>query len=144
MDAAVLIGRILLASIFIFSGLNKFGDIAGTADQIAQHGLPMAALLAPLSAAVEVVAGILLVAGWQTRYAAFTLAAFTLAATWFFHNFWTLPDGAERTAQMGNFMKNIAIIGGFLVLAAHGAGRYAIEGRTHILGGTTRRPVSRH
>lgn len=136
MDGAVLLGRILLASIFIFSGISKFGDIAGTADQIAQHGLPMPQLLAPLTAALEVVAGILVAVGWQTKYAALALAVFTLAAGLFFHDFWTMPDGQERTMQMANFMKNIAIVGGFLVLAAHGAGRYAIETRSHIFGRT--------
>lgn len=128
MDGAVLTGRLLLVAIFIFSGANKLMDPGATAEMIAGKGLPAPELLAYAAGLLEVLAGLAIAVGWMTAPAALGLAAFTLLAGVLFHDFWNYT-GAEGQTQMQNFMKIIGIIGGFLVLAAHGPGRYAIGRR---------------
>jgi putative oxidoreductase len=129
MDAALAIGRILLAAIFIFSGIGKFADVPGTAAYIASKGLPLPEVLTLVSGAVELIGGMLIVIGWQVRLAAVVLLLFTAAAAGLFHDFWHLPAGAERDDQMIHALKNLSIVGGFLVLAAAGPGRFSIDGR---------------
>lgn len=101
---------------------------------IGSKGLPMPQVLAALSAAVELGGGVLIVVGWQTRIVALALGAFTLVTAYFFHDFWHMPPGAEHTDNQIHALKNLSIFGGFLMLAAVGAGRYSIDGpcRVHV------------
>ena len=122
-NAVLLIGRILLSVMFIMAGLSKFGDIAGTAGYIGSVGLPAGTILAWLSAIFEVVAGLAILIGFQTRIAAWLLAAFCVVAAVIFHN-----DFADFN-QMTFFMKNITIAGGFLALSVTGAGAISIDSR---------------
>ena len=120
-----LIGRLLLAYLFIPAGLGKISGFAGTAGYIASKGLPMPEVGAVLAI---LACGILLLIGFKTRWAALALAVFTLAAAFFFHNYWAVP--AEQVmAQRINFNKNLAIAGGLLLLAAFGAGAFSVDGR---------------
>jgi putative oxidoreductase len=127
-DAILLIGRILLVVMFLFSGFGKFADLSGTAAQIASKGLPMPMLLASLAATAEILGGLMIVVGWQTRIAALGLMLYTLIAAYYFHDFWTMPEGAEHMNAMIHAMKNLSVAGAFLMLAAVGAGRYSIDG----------------
>jgi putative oxidoreductase len=129
MDAALAIGRIVLVIIFIASGVGKFADLAGTAAYIASKGLPYPQLLAAAAGTGEVVLGLAIAIGWQTRLAAIGLIVFSAAAAFLFHDFWNLPAGGERANQMIHAMKNLSIIGGLIVLAAAGAGRWSYDGR---------------
>lgn len=126
-DAMLAVGRIALAVIFVMSGLQKFMDLGATAGAIASKGLPVPMVLAAMSAAAELGGGLLIVIGWQTRWAALALAFFTLVAAYFFHDFWHM-EGAARQANMIHALKNLSIFGGFVMLAAVGAGRYSIDG----------------
>lgn len=123
-----LIGRILLAALFLPAGLSKIGAFAGTVGYISSAGLPLPQLAAAIAIAVEVGGGLALLAGWGTRFAAFALAAFTLVASVGFHNFWAMPPEQVMMQQL-MFFKNIAVVGGLLVLAAHGAGAWSVDGR---------------
>ncbi len=123
-----LVGRILLAALFIPAGLSKITGFAGTAGYIASKGLPLPEVGAAIAIAVEVLAGLALLFGFGTRVAALALAVFTLAATFIFHNFWALPADQVMMQQL-MFMKNIAVVGGLLVLAAHGAGRFSVDAK---------------
>jgi putative oxidoreductase len=123
---AALVGRILLAAIFIMSGFNKIGGFEGTAGYIASKGLPLPQVLTAATILVELGGGILLVLGWKARWAALAIAVFTLLAAFFFHNYWTYPE-AQRMEQYINFWKNIAIVGGMLAVFAFGPGRYAVD-----------------
>lgn len=125
-DAAALVGRILLAVLFIPAGFAKIGGFAGTAGYIASKGLPLPEVGAAVAIAVEIVAGIALLVGWKTRWAALVLAAFTLAATVFFHNFWGVPADQQMVQKL-MFNKNIAVVGGLLLAFAFGPGRYALD-----------------
>ncbi|KAB2914145.1 MAG: DoxX family protein [Hyphomicrobiaceae bacterium] len=116
-----LVGRLLLAAIFIQSGWGKIGGYDATAIYMGKAGVP--GTLLPLVIAVELLGGILIVIGWQTRLAAIGLAVFTVLTAVFFHmNF----GDRMQTIQ---FMKNLAIAGGFLALAAGGAGAWSVDGR---------------
>jgi putative oxidoreductase len=126
-DGLLLIGRIMIAVMFIFSGFAKFMDLAGTAGMIASKGLPVPMVMAGLAAAAEVLGGLMIVFGWQTRIAALGLIVYTALATFFFHDFWNMADQA-RQDNMIHAMKNLSVAGGFLMLAAVGAGRFSIDG----------------
>ena len=119
-----LIGRLLLAAMFILSGFGKLGDPSGTIGYIASAGLPLPPVAYAVALAVEIGAGILLVLGYRARWVALILAAFTLASAIGFHT-----DFADQN-QMIHFMKNLAITGGFLQIAAFGAGAFSLDGRT--------------
>jgi putative oxidoreductase len=127
-DALLAIGRILIAIIFVSSGIEKFMDLGQTASALASKNLPYPDVLAALTATLELAGGLLIILGWQTRIFALALAAFSAVAAYFFHDFWNLPAEPQHTDMMIHFMKNISIIGGFLMLCAVGAGRYSLDG----------------
>lgn len=118
-DAAKLVGRILLALMFVLAGWSKIGGYAGTQQYMASAGVP--GLLLPLVIIVELIGGLMIVVGYKTRLAALVLFAFTIVASLLFHQFWAQP------AQYQAFMKNLAVAGGFLVLFAAGAGAYSVD-----------------
>ena len=117
-DGAKLIGRILLALMFVLGGYSKIGGYAGTQAYMASAGVPGALL--PLVIITELLGGLLIVVGYKTRLVALALAGFTLVATLLFH---MAPDPVQKIM----FMKNLAITGGFLVLFASGAGRWSLD-----------------
>ena len=123
-----LIGRILLAIMFLLAGISKIGGFAGTAGYIASKGLPMPDVLTALTIVVEIGCGLALILGYCTRWAALILAGFTLVASVIFHNFWDLPAAQQMTQQL-MFMKNMAVTGGLLTLAAWGAGALSLDGK---------------
>ena len=123
-----LVGRILLAVLFLPAGLSKISGFEGTVGYIASKGLPMPSVGAVIAILIEVIGGLALIAGFGTRWAALALAAFTLVATFVFHNFWGMPPEQVMMQQL-MFFKNIAVVGGLLVLAAHGAGAWSVDGK---------------
>jgi putative oxidoreductase len=123
---ALLLGRLMLAAVFLPSGIDKAMALAGTASFIASKGLPAPMLLAGATAALEIAAALALIAGWRVRWAALALCAFTLLAGLLFHDFWAAtPEMAM--AQRHAFFKNIGIAGG--LLAAVDAGPIALDAR---------------
>jgi putative oxidoreductase len=123
-----LVGRLLLALLFVPAGVMKITGFSGTVGYIASVGLPLASLGAVLAIVVEVGAGLALALGWRTRWAALLLAVFTLAATVLFHNFWAMPADQAFVQQL-MFFKNIAVVGGLLVVAAFGAGALSLDAK---------------
>ena len=109
---AVPAGRILIALIFVIAGYNKIGGYEATADYMSAMGVPGGLL--PLVIALELGGGILLILGFFTRYLALALAGFCLLSAVIFHS-----NIADQTQQL-MFLKNLAIAGGFLFLAANG------------------------
>jgi putative oxidoreductase len=123
-DASItVLGRVFLAALFLMSGLSKLGAAAATTGYIAAAGLPFPAVLYAVTLAVEIGAGLLLLIGFQARPAAAVLALFTVAAAIFFHN-----KFADQN-QAIHFLKNLAIAGGLLQVAAFGAGRFSLDAR---------------
>ncbi len=113
------VARLFLGQIFLLAGISKISSYAGTQGYMDAMGVP--GTLLPLVIALEIGGSLAIIAGWQTRLASIALAVFTLAAAAIFHN-----DLADQT-QMIMFMKNIAIAGGFILLAVHGAGGYSLD-----------------
>jgi len=127
-DSLALLGRVLLALLFIPAGFGKLTAFAGTVGYIASVGLPLPQLGAALAIIVELGFGILLLVGFKTRLSAIVIAVFTIAAAVFFHNYWAMPADKAYVNQL-MFFKNVAIAGGLFVIAAFGAGRFSIDKR---------------
>jgi len=125
----LLVGRILLALVFLIAGTRKLMAVAGTAGYFAKLGFPMPEVMVWVAIVVEIGGAILLIAGWKVRWAAWLLAIFTLVATFAAHRFWEFSDAAQYAAQMNNFLKNLAIIGGMVIIAATGPGPISVDGR---------------
>ena len=127
-NTAALVGRILLAVIFITSGFAKITGFEGTVGYIASKHLPLPQLGAIIAIVVELGGGILLAVGFKARWAGLALAIFTLAAGFLFHDFWN-ADAAAKMGQQINFWKNVAIAGGMLMVFAFGPGAYSVDKR---------------
>jgi putative oxidoreductase len=121
-----LLGRVLLASIFVYSGFGKITDFQGTAGYIASAGLPIPQFLAVGAIIVEFIVGLALLIGFRARWAALVLVVFLIVITPIFHNFWSVSP-ADAMSQQINFIKNIAIMGGMLMVMAFGPGRYSVD-----------------
>ena len=119
----LLIARILLSIIFIMAGFGKLTSVAGTAGYMASMGIPMPYLTVWLVIALELLGGLAILFGFFTRYAAWALAAFCVASGYLAH------FQPEDQMQMTSFVKNLALAGGFLALAAAGAGSFSIDAR---------------
>ncbi|MFZ5757166.1 MAG: DoxX family protein [Pseudomonadota bacterium] len=115
-----LAGRILISVIFVMAGYSKIGSYEGTAGYMASQGVP--GELLPLVILTELGGGLAIILGFQTRIAAIALAGFSILSGILFHN----PADA---AQQIMFMKNLALGGGFLFLAAHGAGAWSLDAK---------------
>jgi putative oxidoreductase len=115
----LLVGRILLAHIFLLSGITKISAYAGTQGYMESVGVPGALL--PLVILTEIGGALALITGWQTRWAAVALAGFSVVAALLFHT-----NFADQM-QMIMFMKNWAMAGGLLVLAVAGAGELSLD-----------------
>lgn len=123
-----LLGRILLASLYVPAGFGKLTNFDATVGYIASSGVPLPQLAAAAAVGVELGLGMLLLVGWQTRWAALGIAFFTLVVSIIFHNFWAVPAD-EVMQQQQSFFKNIAVIGGLLTVAAWGAGAWSFDGK---------------
>lgn len=122
-----LLGRILIALIFVASGAGKIAGFDGTVAYIASKGLPLPQLAAIAAIIVELGGGIAVIVGWKARWAAAAMLVFTASAAVIFHNFWGVPaDQAQN--QMIHFMKNISMMGGLLFVIIHGSGALSLDG----------------
>ncbi|HEY6051790.1 MAG TPA: DoxX family protein [Thermoanaerobaculia bacterium] len=119
------VGRILLAAIFILSGVGKITAWSGTAGMMAAKGLPAPQVLLALAIAFEILGGLSVATGYRARTGALMLIVFLILATLIFHNFWAY-QGGEREMQMAHFLKNVAILGGLLIVVARGPGRPSV------------------
>jgi len=113
----LVLGRVLLSAIFILSGLGKlphFNDIAG---MMAGKGIPLASVALVITLFIEIGGGLMVLIGFKARYAALVMAVWLIPVTLVFHHFWGIP-AEQQQDQMVNFLKNVAIMGGLLVLAS--------------------------
>lgn len=121
LSLAPAVARAMLASLFVVSGFGKLAAPAATKAYITSAGLPLPDLAYLVAVVVEVGLGLALLLGYRTRVVAALMAAFTLATAFAFHS-----DFAD-SVQMTNFLKNVAISGGLLLVAAYGAGAFALD-----------------
>ncbi len=128
-SALSFIGRVLFVLLFLPAGIGKITGFAGTVGYINSVGLPAPELATVVALLVEILGSLCLLAGYQTRIASIVLAVFTLVATFFFHNYWAAPADQAFVAQL-LFFKNIAVVGGLLILAAQGAGAWSLDAKS--------------
>jgi len=125
-DAVSLLGRVLLAAMFVRYGYSKIGAFAGTAGAIASKGVPLPEIAAAVAVAIELGLGIFVLVGYKARFAAAIMGLYLAFITPLFHNFWAL-SGAQAMAQEQSFYKNVSAVGGLLVLAVYGAGGFSLD-----------------
>lgn len=123
-----LIGRILLAIVFVPAGFGKIAGFAGMVGYATSVGLPLPQVGVAIALVIELFGGLALLIGFRARYAALALAVFTLVASFFFHAYWAVPAEQQMMQQL-MFFKNIAITGGLLAFAAFGAGAFSLDAR---------------
>ncbi len=126
-----LLGRLLIVALFLPAGLSKLMNFEGTLGYFNSLGMPVPSLALVIAIVVELLGSIAIILGFQTRIVAIILAIFTFAATLLGHAFWAVPAEMVFVTQL-LFFKNIAVIGGLLVLASNGAGKFSIDGRKEI------------
>lgn len=127
-NAYALVGRLLIALLFVPAGLSKIGGFDGTVGYIASKGLPAPTLGAVIAILVEVGLGLALAFGFKARASALVLAIFSVVSGIFFHNYWAMEAGQVMVNQI-MFMKNLAIAGGLLSVVAWGAGAYSLDAK---------------
>jgi putative oxidoreductase len=127
-DVVSLVGRVLLGLIFLLAGIDKIMGLEGTIKYATGAGVPMPNIAIYAAIVIEVGMGLLLIAGFQTRYASIVLIVFILATIFFFHQYWNM-EGPPRGMNRITLFKNLAIIGGLLMLIVAGPGRYSVDAR---------------
>ena len=121
------LGRALFSAIFIVAGFGHFS--AGSIGYAASQGLPLASILVPLSGILAILGGLSILFGLHARLGAWLLVLFLLPVTLTMHAFWVIDDPAARAMQQGMFMKNVAMLGGALLIAHFGAGPISLDAR---------------
>lgn len=124
-DILLLIGRIMLAWIYMRGGFGKLFDVGAVAASFPPRGIP--AFMAYISVPVEFFGGLALIFGFATRYVVMVMVIFTLVATFSSHRYWEFADAAARRAQDTSFWKNVSMLGGFAFLFVTGAGRFSLD-----------------
>jgi putative oxidoreductase len=125
-DTAALVGRILLAILFLKSGWGKVGAFEQTAGYMASKGIPLPHIALVVTIALELLGGAMLVIGYKARWAALAFAIWLVPVTLMFHQFWGIPADQVMN-QTNHFMKNVAILGGMLMVFGLGPGRYSLD-----------------
>ncbi|MDA0953862.1 MAG: DoxX family protein [Proteobacteria bacterium] len=115
--AYFVLGRTLLGLYFLVPGLSKIVGYSGTLDLMASKQVPLSEILLPITILVQIGGGVLLIAGRQLRLSALVLAGLTLIINIYIHNFWSLSGDPSQAHETQNFIKNLAIMAGLLVLA---------------------------
>ena len=119
------VGRFLLALIFVLSGWGKITGFEGSVAYMASKGMPFPQFLLPGAILVELGGGLALMLGWKARWAALAIFLFLIPTTLIFHNYWAVPP-EQATAQLISFRKNLAIMGGLLYVVAFGPGPFSV------------------
>jgi putative oxidoreductase len=122
----LLLGRLMLAYIFVISGYGKIAGFAGTAKFMAAKGLPLVEPLLVGTIIIELVGGLMLAVGWKARWAAWAFFLWMIPVTLVFHAYWAVPP-EQVMAQTIQFQKNLAIMGGMLYVAFMGPGRLSVD-----------------
>lgn len=123
-----LVGRILIALIFIISGAFKILGYSQTVGFAASKGLPLASVAIACAIVIEVLGGLAVLIGFKTRIAAWILFLYLIPTTFVFHNFWTMT-GMQQQDNMAHFMKNVAIMGALLLLGSGAPTPYSADAR---------------
>lgn len=124
-DLLILVARVLLTVLFVISGFGKLTDYSGTVGYMNHLGAPLPSLAAAVAIVMELVVGLALLAGVAVRPLALALMLFVAGTAVLGHPFWSM-EGADRALNQIHFLKNLAIMGGLLLLSITGSGRYSV------------------
>jgi putative oxidoreductase len=122
-----LIGRILISAVFILAGIGKITGFSGEEGFVASKHLPLPAVALGIALVIELAGGLAILAGFYTRFTAWIVFLYMIPTTFLFHNFWAM-QGAAQQDNMLHFEKNLAIMGGLLILATFGPGPMSVDG----------------
>ncbi len=125
MKYIVLAGRILFSLVFLMSSFGHFGE--PSIGYAASKGVPMAAVLVPLSGIIELLGALSIITGYKSKYGAWLIVLFLLPVTFMLHNFWTITDPMAKQMDMIMFMKNISMMGAALMITYLGTGPLSID-----------------
>ena len=125
---AILAARIMIGWIYVESGLRKLMDMGPFIASLARRGVPQATVWGWIGAPVEFLGGLALLTGAFTRCAALAILVFTIVATAIGHRYWEIAEPAARRMQHSHFFKNLAMMGGILLLVVTGGGRFSLDG----------------
>lgn len=120
-----LIGRILLCCVFLVSAYAKITEWSASVQMMAAKGIPAASVFLATAIVIECLGGLAILTGFKAKQAALIVFLYLIPVTFLFHNFWEQGPAAQPM-QLVNFLKNLAIMGGLLQLAAFGPGKFAI------------------
>lgn len=123
----VLLGRLFFVLIFLMAGPNHFSS--QTIAYAASQGVPLASIAVPISGVLAIAGGLSILLGYRARVGAWLIALFLVAVTPMMHKFWVVPDPMMRQMQMIMFMKNVAMLGGALLITQLGAGPWSLDAR---------------
>lgn len=129
-NACLFIGRFLLGVYFILPGVSKITGYEQTVSYMTDHSVPMISVLLPLTIVLQIGLGLTLILGYKGQLSAFVLAGLTFVISVYMHNFWALEDGLDKAHETQNFFKNMGLMGGLLMVAALGTGRYSLDNRS--------------
>ena len=118
-SALAVIGRFLLGLYFLLPGISKVTGFAGSAAYMEQHGMVFVPFFLVTTLIVQIGGGLFLIAGYKVRYTALMFAGMTLAINIVMHDFWNVYEGLSQAHETQNFVKNLAIMAGLLVLASN-------------------------
>ncbi len=121
-----LLGRILISVVFILGGIGKITGFSMEQGMVAAKHVPLPSVALGIALVIELVGGLAILLGLLTRFTSWILFLYLIPTTLLFHNFWAF-QGMDRIDTMVHFEKNLAIMGGLLILAAYGAGAYSID-----------------
>ena len=121
-----LLGRILISIVFILGGMGKIFGFSMEEGMVAAKHLPLPAVALGIALVIELIGGLAILLGLFTRFTAWILFLYLIPTTLLFHNFWAM-QGMDRIDNMVHFEKNLAIMGGLLVLAAFGPGALSVD-----------------
>ena len=124
------LGRVLLGLYFLVPGLMKITGYAAMLAYMSKHHVPLTEPLLVLTIVLEVGGGLALIAGWRTQWAALLMAGLTLVINAYMHDFWNVYEGGSTQHELQNFIKNLGIFAGLLILAARGAPRASLDARS--------------
>jgi putative oxidoreductase len=123
----VLLGRVFFALIFLMAGLNHFSS--QTIGYAASQGVPLASIAVPFSGVLALFGGLSILLGYRAKLGAWLIALFLVGVTPMMHKFWTVPDPMMHQMQMVMFMKNLAMLGGALLISQFGSGPWSLDSR---------------
>ena len=126
-DALILVGRILLAWVFVGSAYGAISNFSGSVGYSRSLNLPAPELFTATNIVLETLISVGLILGIGTRYCAVLTFVFVLVATAIAHRYWEYPAGAQQIAQYNHFLKNISIMGGAVLVFVTGAGRFSFD-----------------